>query len=287
MPLWHRWSAKNRACASGDLDENKPDRPYAGWVGDLRRASRWQPWPPGRVPGTGTAAWESASPPPALTKSSSGMRSCRKSSSRRERNPPRFTPPARWPSHKSRSTMRLTGSWAGASRCSCASGVPQRLTRRRRGRRRAHGARRAAPQPAVDDRPVLPDVAVPDRLGRLRAAGHSLWRAGGNRRCRGTSRRRSCGHSPDLHPNFRARGIPADTARVHAGGVSPRLPMSNRSSSRAPASSARPPPPPLTSPQYAAQFNEVRSPGELNSTTRTADETAIGTFWGAAPIWIV
>jgi hypothetical protein len=47
------------------------------------------------------------------------------------------------------------------------------------------------------------------------------------------------------------------------------------------------PPPALTSPKYAADFSEVHSLGELNSTTRTADQTAIGTFWGAAPIWIV
>ena len=47
------------------------------------------------------------------------------------------------------------------------------------------------------------------------------------------------------------------------------------------------PPPALTSPQYAADFSEVHSLGELTSTTRTADQTAIGRFWGAAPIWIV
>lgn len=47
------------------------------------------------------------------------------------------------------------------------------------------------------------------------------------------------------------------------------------------------PPPALSSPRYAADFDEVRSLGELNSTTRTADQTAIGRFWGAAPIWIV
>ncbi len=46
-------------------------------------------------------------------------------------------------------------------------------------------------------------------------------------------------------------------------------------------------PPALTSPRYAADFSEVHSLGELNSTTRTADQTAIGKFWGAAPIWIV
>jgi hypothetical protein len=54
------------------------------------------------------------------------------------------------------------------------------------------------------------------------------------------------------------------------------------------ASQFRPAPPPaLTSAKYAADFNEVESLGELNSTTRTSEETAIGTFWGAAPIWIV
>jgi hypothetical protein len=54
------------------------------------------------------------------------------------------------------------------------------------------------------------------------------------------------------------------------------------------ASQFRPAPPPaLTSAEYAADFSEVHSLGELNSTTRTADQTAIGKFWGAAPIWIV
>jgi hypothetical protein len=46
-------------------------------------------------------------------------------------------------------------------------------------------------------------------------------------------------------------------------------------------------PPALGSAQYAADFGQVKSLGELNSATRTADETAIGKFWGAAPIWIV
>jgi len=46
-------------------------------------------------------------------------------------------------------------------------------------------------------------------------------------------------------------------------------------------------PPALTSLRYASDFNEVKSLGELNSATRSADQTAIGKFWGAAPIWIV
>jgi hypothetical protein len=54
------------------------------------------------------------------------------------------------------------------------------------------------------------------------------------------------------------------------------------------ASQFRPAPPPaLTSAKYAEDFAEVQSLGELNSTTRTADETAVGRFWGAAPVWIV
>jgi hypothetical protein len=54
------------------------------------------------------------------------------------------------------------------------------------------------------------------------------------------------------------------------------------------ASQFRPPAPPaLTSPRYAEDFSEVHSLGELNSTTRTADETAIAKFWGAAPVWVV
>jgi len=43
----------------------------------------------------------------------------------------------------------------------------------------------------------------------------------------------------------------------------------------------RPPPAPaLTSAQYTAAFNEVKSLGAKNSTTRTADQTQIGIFWG-------
>jgi hypothetical protein len=54
------------------------------------------------------------------------------------------------------------------------------------------------------------------------------------------------------------------------------------------ASQFRPPPPPaLTSPQYAEDFAEVHALGAQNSPTRTADETAVARFWGAAPVWIV
>ena len=47
----------------------------------------------------------------------------------------------------------------------------------------------------------------------------------------------------------------------------------------------RPPPPPaVNSPRYAADFAEVKSLGDVNSTTRSADQTDIGRFWGAAPV---
>ena len=39
------------------------------------------------------------------------------------------------------------------------------------------------------------------------------------------------------------------------------------------------PPPQLTSEEYTLSFNEVKSIGLINSTTRTADQTQIGQFW--------
>ena len=42
-----------------------------------------------------------------------------------------------------------------------------------------------------------------------------------------------------------------------------------------------PPPYPLVSRRYAREFDEVKSLGALNSTTRTPDETDAGRFWGA------
>ena len=44
------------------------------------------------------------------------------------------------------------------------------------------------------------------------------------------------------------------------------------------------PPPALTSAAYAQAFNEVKSLGQNTSTTRTAEQTVIGKFWGP-PIW--
>jgi hypothetical protein len=41
------------------------------------------------------------------------------------------------------------------------------------------------------------------------------------------------------------------------------------------------PPPSLSSPQWVAAFNEIKSVGAANSTTRSPDQTAIATFWTA------
>jgi hypothetical protein len=47
----------------------------------------------------------------------------------------------------------------------------------------------------------------------------------------------------------------------------------------------RPPPPPaVSSARFADDFNEVKSLGRQNSVTRSSDQTAIGKFWGAAPV---
>jgi membrane-associated phospholipid phosphatase len=47
------------------------------------------------------------------------------------------------------------------------------------------------------------------------------------------------------------------------------------------------PPPPITSAAYARALNQVKSLGQDSSTTRTADQTTLAKFWGAAPIWNV
>ena len=46
-------------------------------------------------------------------------------------------------------------------------------------------------------------------------------------------------------------------------------------------------PPPITSVAYARALNQVKSLGQDSSTTRTADQTTLAKFWGAAPIWNV
>jgi hypothetical protein len=44
-----------------------------------------------------------------------------------------------------------------------------------------------------------------------------------------------------------------------------------------------PPPPALDSPRYAADFNEVKAVGVLNSPVRTADQTEFAHFWAGVP----
>jgi hypothetical protein len=40
----------------------------------------------------------------------------------------------------------------------------------------------------------------------------------------------------------------------------------------------------VTSPQYTTDFDEIKSLGQNTSTTRSAEQTDIGRFWGAAPV---
>src|SRR6266704_1416012 len=46
-------------------------------------------------------------------------------------------------------------------------------------------------------------------------------------------------------------------------------------------------PPPIIAATYARALNQVKRLGQDSSTTRTADETTLAKFWGAAPIWNV
>jgi membrane-associated phospholipid phosphatase len=46
-------------------------------------------------------------------------------------------------------------------------------------------------------------------------------------------------------------------------------------------------PPPVTTAEYAQALAQVESLGQDTSTTRTAEQTTIGKFWGATPVWVV
>src|SRR5215207_8466344 len=61
------------------------------------------------------------------------------------------------------------------------------------------------------------------------------------------------------------------------GGVEPFL-MESSSQFRSPGPNA------LTSPAYTAEFNEVKALGELNSTTRTTEQTYIAKWWQSNPV---
>lgn len=50
----------------------------------------------------------------------------------------------------------------------------------------------------------------------------------------------------------------------------------------------RPPSPPaVISPEYADDFNQVKTLGQANSAERSRNQTDIATFWSAGPVWIV
>jgi hypothetical protein len=82
------------------------------------------------------------------------------------------------------------------------------------------------------------------------------------------------GHwQPQLNPT----GQPILDPTPWAGNVKPFLLQSSSQFRSAP-------PPPLGSAQWAAEFNEVKSLGEVHSSTRTAEQTYIARWWQSAPI---
>ena len=89
--------------------------------------------------------------------------------------------------------------------------------------------------------------------------------------------------------NFRARGsglpgvwVPLTSAPALLPGWGRVTPWVMTSGSQ-----FRPPPPPaLDSEQYARDYNEIKAIGSLNSSTRTAEQTQIATFWLGSPVAI-
>jgi len=76
--------------------------------------------------------------------------------------------------------------------------------------------------------------------------------------------------------NNPATGLPMQDPTPWVGGVKP---FFLRSSSQF----RSVPPPALSSAEWAAQFNEVKDLGRIDSTTRTADQTYVAKWWQSAP----
>jgi len=139
-------------------------------------------------------------------------------------------------------------------------------------------------------------TAGPDRLlaGELAAIPDSRGKQQGIRAGEIAARRlialRSSDGSAATPPPFTAGTRPGDCrptppafpAPVFTGwgSVTPFVPGSGRQFRPAP-------PPPVTSAAYARALGQVQSLGQDSSTTRTADQTTLARFWGAAPIWTV
>jgi hypothetical protein len=81
------------------------------------------------------------------------------------------------------------------------------------------------------------------------------------------------GHWDPVAPN----GTIVQDPTPWVGGVEPFL-MESSSQFRSPGPNA------LTSPAYTAEFNEVKALGELNSTTRTTEQTYIAKWWQSNPV---
>ena len=78
-------------------------------------------------------------------------------------------------------------------------------------------------------------------------------------------------------PQLNAAGEPILDPTPWVGNVRPFLLRSSSQFRSAP-------PPALGSAQWAAEFNEVKSPGRIDSSTRTSEQTYIAKWWQSAPI---
>ena len=160
-----------------------------------------------------------------------------------------------------------------------AAGPPLGLEGRRGGDRGVPRPRRPLPGPAGNAPAALRRVA-------RRSRGHAARREGGRDRGRrgssGGDARRASQRRPLRPVHARDRDDPgrlaADAAAVRAGPRSlgrqrPAVPGPRVEMLRTDGPNA------LTSRAYARDFNEVKTIGALNSTTRTADETDAAIFW--------
>src|SRR5689334_15701247 len=90
--------------------------------------------------------------------------------------------------------------------------------------------------------------------------------------------------SPSTYQGSNDPGKWRPTPPAFAPGLYPSLAHTRPWALASPSSYRPPGPPALTSPQYTADFNEVKAIGELTSTVRTADQTQAAQFWAGTAV---
>src|SRR6266404_6344916 len=148
-------------------------------------------------------------------------------------------------------------------------------------------ARRPRPRRRRQRTPLYCRSSQTSRRSSTRSSRTPCPRSGAVRtsaRGSGSGRRPPPPSSPRARTTGRTAPRPYSCLSRGRASISSRRRTSSSPSSRTGPTCGRSRSRPVTSPRYTTDFDEIKSLGEINSTTRSAEQTDIGRFWGAAPV---